>query len=93
MMRAARLLLFAPPLTKLAHSPAGCALPSFEKARSFHEREVVEHRGPCRRCWLLVGLNSCGRDQQLVSIQVQPSVENFGASTIPVIDNAARLCN
>jgi hypothetical protein len=37
---------------------------------------------------LLVGLNSCGRDQQLVSIQVQPSVENFGASTIPVIDNA-----
>lgn len=37
---------------------------------------------------LLVGLNSCGRDQQLVSIQVQPSVENFGASTIPVSANA-----
>jgi hypothetical protein len=37
---------------------------------------------------LLVSLNSCGRDQQLVSIQVQPSVENFGASTIPVSANA-----
>jgi hypothetical protein len=37
---------------------------------------------------LLVGLNSCGRDQQLVSIQVQPVSETFGASTIPVSDDA-----
>jgi hypothetical protein len=27
---------------------------------------------------------SCGRDQQLVSIQVQPAVENVGATNIPV---------
>ena len=31
--------------------------------------------------------NSCGHSQELVSIQVQPSVETFGASNIPVIDN------
>ena len=37
---------------------------------------------------LLSGLNSCGRDQQLVSIQVQPVSETFGASTTPVIDDA-----
>lgn len=37
---------------------------------------------------LLVGLNSCGRDQELVSIQVQPVSETFGASTIQVIDDA-----
>ncbi len=33
---------------------------------------------------LLLGVNSCGRDQQLVSIQIQPAVETFGASNIPV---------
>jgi List-Bact-rpt repeat protein/Big-like domain-containing protein len=37
---------------------------------------------------LLVGLNSCGRSQELVSIQVQPVSETFGASNIPVIDDA-----
>jgi hypothetical protein len=37
---------------------------------------------------LLFGLNSCGRSQELVSIQVQPPVETFGASTTAVIDNA-----
>src|SRR5271169_2535686 len=37
---------------------------------------------------LLLGVNSCGRSQQLVSIQVQPSVETFGASNIPVIADA-----
>jgi hypothetical protein len=37
---------------------------------------------------LLLGGNSCGRDQQLVSIQIQPTVETFGSSTTPVIDNA-----
>jgi len=30
---------------------------------------------------------SCGRDQQLVSIAIQPPVETFGTSTTPVIDN------
>ena len=29
-------------------------------------------------------LSSCGRDQQLTSIQIQPITENFGSSTIPV---------
>ena len=33
---------------------------------------------------LLLGVNSCGRDQELVSIQIQPAVETFGASNIPV---------
>jgi hypothetical protein len=33
---------------------------------------------------LLLGLNSCGHSQQLVSIQVQPTSETFGASNMPV---------
>lgn len=37
---------------------------------------------------LLLGVNSCGHSQQLVSIQIQPTVETFGSSTTPVIDNA-----
>jgi hypothetical protein len=32
----------------------------------------------------LLSLSSCGRDQELVSIQVQPQTETFGASNIPV---------
>ena len=37
---------------------------------------------------LLLALSSCGRSQELVSIQIQPSSETIGASNIPVIDNA-----
>jgi hypothetical protein len=37
---------------------------------------------------LMAGMLTCARDQQLVSITVQPGVENFGASNIPVSDNA-----
>ncbi|HZC22711.1 MAG TPA: hypothetical protein VE866_05175 [Candidatus Binatia bacterium] len=37
---------------------------------------------------VLLAVSSCGREQQLVSIQVQPSVETFGASNIPVQNNA-----
>ena len=37
---------------------------------------------------LLLGVNSCGHSQQLVSIQIQPTVQTFGSSTTPVIDNA-----
>lgn len=37
---------------------------------------------------LLLGVNSCGRSQELVGIQVQPQSETFGASNIPLIDNA-----
>jgi hypothetical protein len=37
---------------------------------------------------LLLGVNSCGRSQELVSIAVQPPVETFGSSTTLVIDNA-----
>jgi hypothetical protein len=33
-------------------------------------------------------LPCCGHDQQLTSIEIQPSTETFGASNIPVIDNA-----
>ncbi len=35
----------------------------------------------------LSSLSSCGRSQQLVSIQVQPTVETVGASNIPVIQD------
>jgi hypothetical protein len=36
----------------------------------------------------LCSMSSCAHSQQLVSIQVQPSVETIGASDTPVIDNA-----
>lgn len=35
-----------------------------------------------------LSLSSCGRDQQLTSIQIQPITENFGSSTIPVLQDA-----
>jgi hypothetical protein len=35
-----------------------------------------------------VGLPSCGRDQQLVSIAIQPATEIFGSATIPVAEDA-----
>src|SRR5271167_348840 len=35
-----------------------------------------------------VGLPSCGRDQQLVSIAVSPATETFGMATIPVNEDA-----
>jgi len=37
---------------------------------------------------VLVSLSSCGHDQQLVSISIQPASETFGASNIQVIANA-----
>ncbi len=37
---------------------------------------------------VLLGLNSCGHDQRLVSIQIQPTVYNVGATNIPVPDDA-----
>ena len=37
---------------------------------------------------LALTLLGCGHDQQLVSIDIQPSVETFGAANIPVIANA-----
>lgn len=36
---------------------------------------------------MLLGVNSCGRSQELVSIQVQPAIDTFGASNVPVIAN------
>lgn len=35
----------------------------------------------------LFNVTSCGRDQELVSIQIQPAVETFGASNVPVPDD------
>ena len=32
----------------------------------------------------VIGLNSCGHDQQLVSITIQPDHEIFGATNIPI---------
>jgi Bacterial Ig-like domain (group 2) len=37
---------------------------------------------------LLLSLSSCGNGQQLVSIDVEPQGETFGAANIPVIANA-----
>jgi hypothetical protein len=37
---------------------------------------------------VLSSLSSCGRSQQLVSIQIQPPVETVGSSTTPVADDA-----
>jgi hypothetical protein len=39
-------------------------------------------------CIVAIFLSSCGHDQQLVSISIQPTVETFGASNIPVSANA-----
>jgi len=36
----------------------------------------------------VLGLPSCGHEQQLVSITIQPSTENFGLPTIPVSADA-----
>jgi hypothetical protein len=36
----------------------------------------------------LLSVSSCGDPQELVSIAIQPGVETFGASNIPVIDDA-----
>jgi hypothetical protein len=36
---------------------------------------------------MLFSLASCGRDQELVSIEIQPGVETFGAADVPVIQN------
>ena len=37
---------------------------------------------------LMVGVNSCGHSQQLVSLQIQPVVETLGTSTTPVMASA-----
>ena len=36
----------------------------------------------------VIGLNSCGHDQQLVTIKVQPDHEIFGAANIPIAADA-----
>src|ERR1700694_3516462 len=37
---------------------------------------------------LSLSVASCGHSQQLVSLAIQPAIETFGASNIPVIANA-----
>jgi len=37
---------------------------------------------------LIVNLSSCGRDTQLTSIAIQPQIETFGATNVPVSQNA-----
>jgi Bacterial Ig-like domain (group 2) len=39
-------------------------------------------------CTAVMFLPSCGHDQQLVSISIQPATETFGASNIPVSADA-----
>jgi hypothetical protein len=82
-------LLFAVPLTKLAHSLAGIAVRGIEQIEeSFMNGKwwsIVVLFGVAG---LLLGVNSCGHDQQLVSIQIQPAVETVGATNVPVNENA-----
>jgi hypothetical protein len=42
-------------------------------------------------CSLLVGLLSCARDQELISMAIQPGTETFGAANIPVSANAGSM--
>ena len=44
--------------------------------------------GPLVAFVCLLASLSCGHDQQLVSIDIQPSVETFGAADIPVANDA-----
>jgi hypothetical protein len=37
---------------------------------------------------LVIGLPSCGHEQQLVSISIQPTIETFGAANIPLSSDA-----
>jgi hypothetical protein len=39
-------------------------------------------------CAVVFLIPSCGHEQQLVGISIQPAVETFGSSTTPVIANA-----
>jgi len=39
-------------------------------------------------CMATLFLSSCGHEQQLVSINIQPAVENFGSTTTPVSADA-----
>ena len=48
---------------------------------------MVQHRRLIIAATSLFSVSSCGRGQELVSIAIQPTVETFGASNIPVIDN------
>jgi hypothetical protein len=39
-------------------------------------------------CAAALSLPSCGHDQELVSISIQPTTETFGSATIPVFQDA-----
>jgi Bacterial Ig-like domain (group 2) len=39
-------------------------------------------------CAAAISLPSCGHDQELVSISIQPTTETFGSATIPVFQDA-----
>jgi hypothetical protein len=39
-------------------------------------------------CGVAIFMPSCGHDQQLVGISIEPSTETFGAATIPVNEDA-----
>ena len=81
------LLHFARALTTLAPFQPQCAsrrsVPGASMIRKFVVVVVL-----IALATVLVSLSSCGRDQQLESISVQPASETFGASNIPVIANA-----
>ena len=51
-------------------------------------KKVSALAGLCAAMFLLTSLSACGHDQQLVSITVVPDVETFGATNIPVQDDA-----
>jgi hypothetical protein len=65
------LAVFLVPVSKEAQEP-------FMKGKWFGSVALVFTAG------VLLSVASCGRSQELVSIQIQPAVETFGASNIPV---------
>ncbi len=51
-------------------------------------RMAIRFCGVWALCSIMLFIPSCGRDQQLVSISIQPSTETFGSSTTPVNEDA-----
>lgn len=54
---------------------------------SVHEREVLRHCLACCYRRSRADLSGCGHKQELISIDIQPTTETFGASNIPVFED------
>jgi hypothetical protein len=79
-------LLFEKAFTTLTPIAGQSRFPSFLGA--FMSQKWSAVTGLIAASVLLVSLSSCGRDTQLSGIGVQPPIEIFGATTIPVDQDA-----